>query len=231
MAERQRYAAWKAADIRKALREGRPPQAGPPVTEDNTLLPLPSAGAAHDTTLMLIMLCHCTSALQTTRVCHKAACHVCMCKHACLCTWLYVSVDEAVSSWQRPQPGRPHKVLPRALQTCPPSWTRCLTLRTHVQHRSPLHPRPLQHRGNLTHPSILMRQPSHLLGQAPSPTAFGQGIRCCIAAVLLHLSEAPLQRCSRRQVSVAPLCATFCECLPCATMQRWHVATARQGRC
>lgn len=26
----QRYAAWKAADIRKALREGRTPTAGPP---------------------------------------------------------------------------------------------------------------------------------------------------------------------------------------------------------
>lgn len=39
MAERQQYAAWKAADIRKALREGRVPQAGPPVTEDTLDLP------------------------------------------------------------------------------------------------------------------------------------------------------------------------------------------------
>lgn len=39
MAERQQYAAWKAADIRKALREGRVPQAGPPVQEDGLDLP------------------------------------------------------------------------------------------------------------------------------------------------------------------------------------------------
>lgn len=39
MAERQQYAAWKAADIRKALREGRVPQAGPPVQEDSLDLP------------------------------------------------------------------------------------------------------------------------------------------------------------------------------------------------
>ena len=39
MAERQQYAAWKAADIRKALREGRVPQAGPPVNEDSLDLP------------------------------------------------------------------------------------------------------------------------------------------------------------------------------------------------
>ncbi|BDA46061.1 probable vacuolar protein sorting-associated protein VTA1 homolog at N-terminal half [Coccomyxa sp. Obi] len=30
LVDMQRYAAWKAADIRKALREGRPPTAGPP---------------------------------------------------------------------------------------------------------------------------------------------------------------------------------------------------------
>ena len=39
MVERQQYAAWKAADIRKALREGRVPQAGPPVQEDSLDLP------------------------------------------------------------------------------------------------------------------------------------------------------------------------------------------------
>jgi len=39
MAERQQYAAWKAADIRKALREGRVPQAGPPVNDDDLGLP------------------------------------------------------------------------------------------------------------------------------------------------------------------------------------------------
>jgi vacuolar protein sorting-associated protein VTA1 len=30
LADMQRYAAWKAADIRKALREGRTPTPGPP---------------------------------------------------------------------------------------------------------------------------------------------------------------------------------------------------------
>ena len=34
MQERQQYAAWKAADIRKALREGRTPIAGPAVKSD-----------------------------------------------------------------------------------------------------------------------------------------------------------------------------------------------------
>lgn len=33
----QRYAAWKAADIRKAIREGRKPTAGPPGGEDQPI--------------------------------------------------------------------------------------------------------------------------------------------------------------------------------------------------
>lgn len=39
MVERQQYAAWKAADIRKALREGRNPQPGPPISEESLDLP------------------------------------------------------------------------------------------------------------------------------------------------------------------------------------------------
>ena len=39
MVERQQYAAWKAADIRKALREGRSPTPGPPVKDDDLDLP------------------------------------------------------------------------------------------------------------------------------------------------------------------------------------------------
>ena len=44
--EAQRYAAWKAADIRKALREGRAPLPGPPATWG--LLPGAVAGSAGD---------------------------------------------------------------------------------------------------------------------------------------------------------------------------------------
>ena len=46
LADMQRYAAWKAADIRKAIREGRAPTAGPPENAESadlaTLLDLPS---------------------------------------------------------------------------------------------------------------------------------------------------------------------------------------------
>ena len=42
LAEKQRYAAWKVADIRKALREGRSPTPGNPNAADPTL----STGAA-----------------------------------------------------------------------------------------------------------------------------------------------------------------------------------------
>lgn len=35
--QKQKYAAWKAADIRKALKEGRKPVPGPPGGEDLTV--------------------------------------------------------------------------------------------------------------------------------------------------------------------------------------------------
>ena len=47
----QRYAAWKAADISKALREGRSPTAGAPITAsdaaelDSLVMNLPGAPA------------------------------------------------------------------------------------------------------------------------------------------------------------------------------------------
>ena len=41
LVDMQRYAAWKAADIRKAIREGRQPTAGPPV-DDQPLSGFPS---------------------------------------------------------------------------------------------------------------------------------------------------------------------------------------------
>lgn len=40
--QKQKYAAWKAADIRKALKEGKKPQAGPPAGDDD--LSVPSSG-------------------------------------------------------------------------------------------------------------------------------------------------------------------------------------------
>lgn len=50
LAEVQRYAAWKAADIGKALREGRQPTPGPPVSAAGADaaddLPTPPGGGA-----------------------------------------------------------------------------------------------------------------------------------------------------------------------------------------
>lgn len=37
--QKQKYAAWKAADIRKALKEGRKPNAGPPSGDDDLSVP------------------------------------------------------------------------------------------------------------------------------------------------------------------------------------------------
>ena len=37
--QKQKYAVWKAADIRKALKEGRTPKAGPPVDDDDLTVP------------------------------------------------------------------------------------------------------------------------------------------------------------------------------------------------
>ncbi|KIR40441.1 vacuolar protein sorting-associated protein VTA1 [Cryptococcus deuterogattii 99/473] len=47
MTEEQKlqYARWKAADGAKALREGRTPKPGPPIPEDEALLPAPPAGS------------------------------------------------------------------------------------------------------------------------------------------------------------------------------------------
>ncbi|XP_061989275.1 protein HOMOLOG OF MAMMALIAN LYST-INTERACTING PROTEIN 5-like isoform X1 [Rosa rugosa] len=39
--QKQKYAAWKAADIRKAVKEGRKPQAGPPAACLPTLATIP----------------------------------------------------------------------------------------------------------------------------------------------------------------------------------------------
>ncbi|OWZ75792.1 vacuolar protein sorting-associated protein VTA1 [Cryptococcus neoformans Bt85] len=44
MEQKLQYARWKAADGAKALREGRTPKPGPPITEDEALLPAPPAG-------------------------------------------------------------------------------------------------------------------------------------------------------------------------------------------
>lgn len=41
--QKQKYAAWKAADIRKAIKEGRKPTPGDPV-DDETDLSIPSSG-------------------------------------------------------------------------------------------------------------------------------------------------------------------------------------------
>ncbi|KAK7840297.1 protein HOMOLOG OF MAMMALIAN LYST-INTERACTING PROTEIN 5 [Quercus suber] len=44
--EKQKYAAWKAADIRKALKEGRKPNPGPPAGDDD--LSIPSLSGSYD---------------------------------------------------------------------------------------------------------------------------------------------------------------------------------------
>ncbi|XP_034679947.1 protein HOMOLOG OF MAMMALIAN LYST-INTERACTING PROTEIN 5-like [Vitis riparia] len=46
--QKQKYAAWKAADIRKALKEGRKPQPGPPVDENDLSLPSSTTSGAYD---------------------------------------------------------------------------------------------------------------------------------------------------------------------------------------
>lgn len=45
--EKQKYAAWKAADIRKALKEGRKPQPGPPAGDDDLSVPSNSVTDAY----------------------------------------------------------------------------------------------------------------------------------------------------------------------------------------
>ncbi|KAB1215138.1 hypothetical protein CJ030_MR4G001418 [Morella rubra] len=46
--EKQKYAAWKAADIRKALKEGRKPIPGPPAGDDDLSVPSNTPGGAYD---------------------------------------------------------------------------------------------------------------------------------------------------------------------------------------
>ncbi|KAM0998549.1 hypothetical protein ACFX2I_008271 [Malus domestica] len=46
--QKQKYAAWKAADIRKALKEGRRPQAGPPAGDDDLSLPSSGMSGSYD---------------------------------------------------------------------------------------------------------------------------------------------------------------------------------------
>ncbi|KAF4394574.1 protein HOMOLOG OF MAMMALIAN LYST-INTERACTING PROTEIN 5 [Cannabis sativa] len=46
--QKQKYAVWKAADIRKALKEGRKPIAGPPSGEDDLSIPPSTSGRTYD---------------------------------------------------------------------------------------------------------------------------------------------------------------------------------------
>lgn len=46
--QKQKYAAWKAADIRKALKEGRKPMAGPPAGDEDLSVPLSSSSNRYD---------------------------------------------------------------------------------------------------------------------------------------------------------------------------------------
>lgn len=46
--QKQKYAAWKAADIRKALKEGRKPQAGPPAGDDDLSVPSSGMSGSYD---------------------------------------------------------------------------------------------------------------------------------------------------------------------------------------
>ncbi|XP_062077568.1 protein HOMOLOG OF MAMMALIAN LYST-INTERACTING PROTEIN 5 isoform X2 [Humulus lupulus] len=46
--QKQKYAVWKAADIRKALKEGRKPIAGPPSGDDDLSIPSSTTGGTYD---------------------------------------------------------------------------------------------------------------------------------------------------------------------------------------
>ncbi|XP_004491432.1 protein HOMOLOG OF MAMMALIAN LYST-INTERACTING PROTEIN 5 [Cicer arietinum] len=46
--QKQKYAAWKAADIRKALKEGRKPMAGPPAGDEDLSVPASSPSNRYD---------------------------------------------------------------------------------------------------------------------------------------------------------------------------------------
>lgn len=45
--EKQKYAVWKAADIRKALKEGRRPSPGPPAGDDDLSVPSNTPSGAY----------------------------------------------------------------------------------------------------------------------------------------------------------------------------------------
>lgn len=45
--QKQKYAVWKAADIRKAIKEGRKPTAGPPSGDDDLSIPPSTTGGAY----------------------------------------------------------------------------------------------------------------------------------------------------------------------------------------
>jgi hypothetical protein len=44
--QKQKYAAWKAADIRKAIKEGRRPEPGPPGGENDMTFPSDSSSSS-----------------------------------------------------------------------------------------------------------------------------------------------------------------------------------------
>ncbi|XP_047171289.1 protein HOMOLOG OF MAMMALIAN LYST-INTERACTING PROTEIN 5 [Vigna umbellata] len=46
--QKQKYAVWKAADIRKALKEGRKPTAGPPAGDEDLSIPFSSSSDGYD---------------------------------------------------------------------------------------------------------------------------------------------------------------------------------------
>ncbi|KAL5548485.1 hypothetical protein UlMin_003716 [Ulmus minor] len=46
--QKQKYAVWKAADIRKAIKEGRKPNAGPPAGDDDLSIPSSTSSGAYD---------------------------------------------------------------------------------------------------------------------------------------------------------------------------------------
>ncbi|XP_050219252.1 protein HOMOLOG OF MAMMALIAN LYST-INTERACTING PROTEIN 5 [Mercurialis annua] len=46
--QKQKYAVWKAADIRKALKEGRKPNPGPPSGDDDLSIPSSTSGGGYD---------------------------------------------------------------------------------------------------------------------------------------------------------------------------------------
>ena len=62
LVDMQRYAAWKAADIRKALREGRTPTPGAPGDDAPAASTLTPSGLLHYSPAIP---CHCHSSCQS----------------------------------------------------------------------------------------------------------------------------------------------------------------------